>query len=59
MSPRTPTLPPHEPLMWRKLLARTHPKAGESVDISTIRETVSLEDELARIQEAEAVEENA
>ena len=28
MSPRTPTLPPTEPTMWRKLLARTHPDAG-------------------------------
>ncbi len=28
MMPRTPTLPPTEPLMWRKLLARTHPDAG-------------------------------
>lgn len=28
MTPRTPTLPPTEPAMWRKLLARTHPDAG-------------------------------
>ena len=28
MSPRTPTLPPTEPLMWRKLLAHAHPDAG-------------------------------
>jgi hypothetical protein len=26
--PKTPTLPPHEPAMWRKLLARAHPDAG-------------------------------
>lgn len=26
--PRTPTRPPHEPAMWRKLLARAHPDAG-------------------------------
>lgn len=26
--PRTPTLPPTEPAMWRKLLARAHPDAG-------------------------------
>ncbi len=26
--PRTPTLPPTEPAMWRKLLARTHPDTG-------------------------------
>ncbi len=25
---RTPTLPPTEPVMWRKLLARAHPDAG-------------------------------
>lgn len=25
---RTPTLPPTEPAMWRKLLARAHPDAG-------------------------------
>jgi hypothetical protein len=28
MTPRTPALPPTEPAMWRKLLARTHPDAG-------------------------------
>ena len=28
MTPRTPTLPPTEPIMWRKLLARTHLDAG-------------------------------
>ncbi len=28
MSPRTATLPPTEPLMWRKLLAKVHPDAG-------------------------------
>ncbi len=26
--PRTPTLPPTEPAMWRKLIARTPPDAG-------------------------------
>lgn len=26
--PRTPTLPPTEPAMWRKLLAKVHPDAG-------------------------------
>ena len=25
---RTPTLPPDEPRMWRRLVARTHPDAG-------------------------------
>jgi hypothetical protein len=30
VSPRTPTLPPTEPAMWRKLLAATHPdRAGD------------------------------
>jgi hypothetical protein len=31
--PRTPTLPPTEPAMWRKLLARTHPDAGGSHEL--------------------------
>jgi hypothetical protein len=26
--PRTPTLPPTEPAMWKKLLAKVHPDAG-------------------------------
>ncbi len=30
MTPRTPTLPPTEPLMWKKLLARCHPDTGGS-----------------------------
>ncbi len=33
MTPRTPTLPPTEPTMWRKLLARTHPDAGGSHEL--------------------------
>ncbi len=33
MSPRTPTLPPTEPAMWRKLLARTHPDSGGSHEL--------------------------
>jgi hypothetical protein len=33
MSPRTPTLPPTEPAMWRKLLARTHPDSGGDHDL--------------------------
>jgi hypothetical protein len=33
MTPRTPTLPPTEPAMWRKLLARTHPDSGGSHDL--------------------------
>jgi hypothetical protein len=33
MSPRTPTLPPTEPAMWRKLLARTHPDTGGSHEL--------------------------
>ena len=44
MSPRTPTLPPTEPTMWRKLLARTHPDAGGSHELfiwtNALRETV-------------------
>ncbi len=28
MSPRTATLPPTEPAMWRKLLAKVHPDSG-------------------------------
>jgi hypothetical protein len=28
MSPRTATLPPTEPAMWRRLLARVHPDTG-------------------------------
>lgn len=44
MSPRTPTLPPHEPLMWRKLLARAHPDAGGDHELfvwtSHVREVV-------------------
>jgi len=31
--PRTPTLPPTEPVMWRKLLARAHPDAGGDHDL--------------------------
>jgi hypothetical protein len=31
--PRTPTLPPTELTMWRKLLARTHPDAGGSHEL--------------------------
>jgi hypothetical protein len=30
---RTPTLPPTEPAMWRKLLARTHPDSGGDHDL--------------------------
>lgn len=33
MTPRTPTLPPTEPAMWRKLLARTHPDTGGSHEL--------------------------
>ncbi len=33
MSPRTVTLPPTEPTMWRKLLARAHPDGGGSHDL--------------------------
>jgi hypothetical protein len=33
MTPRTPTLPPTDPAMWRKLLARTHPDAGGSHEL--------------------------
>jgi hypothetical protein len=33
VTPRTPTLPPTEPTMWRKLLARTHPDTGGSHDL--------------------------
>ena len=44
MSPRTPTLLPTEPAMWRKLLARTHPDAGGSHELFTwtnaLKETV-------------------
>ncbi len=28
MSPRTPTHPPNDPRMWRRLIARCHPDAG-------------------------------
>ncbi len=28
MSPRTPTHPPNDPKMWRRLVARCHPDAG-------------------------------
>jgi hypothetical protein len=44
VSPRTPTLPPTEPTMWRKLLARTHPDTGGSHELfiwtHALRETV-------------------
>src|SRR4051794_846546 len=46
MSPKIATLPPNEPAMWRKLLARVHPDAGEAGDhdlfiwASNVRETV-------------------
>jgi hypothetical protein len=44
MRPRTPTLPPTEPAMWRKLLARTHPDTGGSHELfiwtNALRETV-------------------
>lgn len=44
MTPRTPTLPPTEPAMWRKLLARTHPDTGGSHELfiwtHALRETV-------------------
>ncbi len=44
MSPRTVTLPPTEPAMWRKLLARTHPDAGGSHELfiwaGAVREAV-------------------
>jgi len=33
MSPRTPTLPPTEPAMWRKLMVRTHPDSGGSHEL--------------------------
>jgi hypothetical protein len=33
MSPRTPTLPPTEPAMWRKLLGRAHPDTGGSHEL--------------------------
>ena len=32
MSPRTPTLPPTDRNMWRRLVARTHPDAGGDHD---------------------------
>jgi hypothetical protein len=28
VSPKTPTLPPNDAAMWRRLLARAHPDAG-------------------------------
>jgi hypothetical protein len=44
VSTRTPTLPPTEPAMWRKLLARTHPDAGGTHELfiwtMNVRETI-------------------
>ena len=44
MSPRTPTMPPTEPTMWRKLLARLHLDAGVSHELliwtNALKETV-------------------
>ena len=33
MSPRTPTLPPNDGAMWRKMIARCHPDAGGTHDL--------------------------
>jgi hypothetical protein len=44
MTPRTPTLPPTEPTMWRKLLAVAHPdRAGDHelfIWTSSLREMI-------------------
>lgn len=50
---RTPTLPPTDPPMWRRLIARTHPDAGGSHElfiwIGTVRDLVC-----SRVAEAPA-----
>ncbi len=33
MSPRTPTLPPNDRAMWRRLISRAHPDAGGDHDL--------------------------
>jgi hypothetical protein len=46
VAPHTATLPPHEPVMWRKLLAKVHPDANGDHELFIW--TMHLRDEVCR-----------